>query len=127
MSAKKMLIVDDEKDLRVALRSSLESTGFSVVEATDGVKGLATAEQIRPDLILLDITMPNMNGHQMLRAIRSTPWGRSIRVILLTNADDANNVAQGITLRGNDYLIKSHTSLEEIVKKVKQHLVGYHG
>ena len=122
----KILIVDDEKDLRHALRTSLESAGFSVVEASDGVDGLATAEQVKPDLILLDITMPHMNGHQMLRAIRSKPWGRHIRIILLSNADDPHNVTQSITLRGNDYLIKSHTGLDEIVKKVKQHLVGYH-
>ena len=125
MSAQKILIVDDERDLRVALRLSLEAAGFTVIEATDGIEGLATAEQMRPDLILLDITMPNMNGHQMLRAIRSKPWGRHIHIILLSNADDPRNVTQGITLRGNDYLIKSQTSLEDIVKKVKQHLAGY--
>jgi DNA-binding response OmpR family regulator len=125
-SVKKILVVDDEKDLRDALRIKLEATGYQVVEAIDGEDGLRKAEEEKPDLILLDITMPKMNGHQVLNQLRQTPWGLRIHVLILTNADDPLNIAQGIGLHSDDYIIKSQTSLEDIVKKVKQHLLGYH-
>lgn len=124
--AKKILIVDDEKDLRDALRVALEAAGFLVFEADDGDKGLAEAEVHKPDLILLDITMPNVNGHQMLSELHTKPWSKNMHILLLTNADDPTNITLAIGLKSDDYIIKAQTSLEEIVKKVKQHLAGYH-
>jgi|JI10StandDraft_1071094.scaffolds.fasta_scaffold27629_7 DNA-binding response OmpR family regulator len=121
-----ILIVDDEKDLRDALGTALRQAGFTVLEALDGPQGLQLAELEKPDLILLDIMMPNMSGHQVLREIRMKPWGMRMKVILLTNSDDPANISQGAELKSNDYIIKSQTSLEDIIKKVKQHLVGYH-
>jgi DNA-binding response OmpR family regulator len=122
---KKILVIDDEKDLRDALRVALTSAGYSVSEAEDGQNGLVLAEDERPDLILLDIMMPNMSGHQVLREIRMKPWGMRMKIILLTNSDDPTNISQGVELKSNDYIIKSQTSLSDIVKKVKQHLAGY--
>lgn len=124
---KTILVVDDEKDLREALTTSLTSAGYTVVTANDGKEGLALAQAEKPDLILLDIVMPHVNGHEMLHELRRDAWGKNVPVILLTNADDATNVAQGIELKSNDYIIKAQTSLEDIAKKVKQHLAGYHG
>jgi DNA-binding response OmpR family regulator len=121
-----ILIIDDEKDLRDALGTALRNAGFAVLEALDGPQGLELAELEKPDLILLDIMMPNMSGHQVLREIRMKPWGMRMKVILLTNSDDPGNISQGAELKSNDYIIKSQTSLEDIIKKVKQHLVGYH-
>ncbi len=122
---KKVLVVDDEKDLRDALHTMLEASGFVVFEAGDGEAGLTIAEAERPDIILLDIMMPIMDGHQVLNRLRQTPWGLRIPVLLLTNADDPHNIARGVELRSDDYLIKSQTSLATIIKKVKQHLYGY--
>jgi DNA-binding response OmpR family regulator len=121
-----ILIVDDEKDLRDALGTALRQAGFTVLEALDGPQGLQLAELEKPDLILLDIMMPNMSGHQVLRELRMKPWGMRMKVILLTNSDDPANISQGAELKSNDYIIKSQTSLEDIIKKVKQHLAGYH-
>ncbi len=121
-----ILIVDDEKDLRDALGAALRNAGFTVLEAIDGPQGVQLAELEKPDIILLDIMMPNMSGHQVLREIRMKPWGMRMKVILLTNSDDPGNISQGAELKNNDYIIKSQTSLEDIIKKVKQHLVGYH-
>jgi len=120
-----ILVVDDEKDLRDALRIKLEASNFTVLEAADGEEGLRMAELHKPELILLDITMPKMDGHQVLNQLRQTPWGLRIHVLILTNADDPHNIAKGVGLHSDDYIIKSQTSLEDIVKKVKQHLVGY--
>lgn len=122
----KILVVDDEKDLRDALRTMLESAGYSVVEASDGEEGLKVAEEEKPDLILLDIMMPKMNGHQVLNRLRQTRWGLHIHVLILTNADDPLNISQGVGLQSDDYIIKSQISLKDILGKVKQHLAGYH-
>jgi len=123
---KKILVVDDEKDVRDALRTVLEASHFKVIEASNGDEGLMLTETERPDLILLDIIMPHMNGHHVLRELRAHPWGMHMHVLLLTNADDPANISQGVGLRSDEYIIKAQTSLEEIVKKVKQHLAGYH-
>ena len=121
-----ILVVDDEKDLRDALEASLTGAGFIVVTAENGEEGLKKAKSETPDLILLDIIMPKVNGHQMLRELRREPWGKKVPVLLLTNADDAENITKSMEFDGNDYIIKSQISLEEVVKKVKQHLAGYH-
>lgn len=126
MNNSKILVVDDEEDLRNALRTSLESAGLSVLTAVDGEEGLELALKHRPNLILLDIGMPKMNGHQVLNELRRDVWGKNVPVLLLTNADDPANVVQGVGLRGDDYIIKSQTSLQDITKKVKQYLAGYH-
>jgi two-component system alkaline phosphatase synthesis response regulator PhoP len=127
MSNAKILVVDDEKDLREALTTSLTTAGFTVVSATDGEEGLKKALNEKPNLILLDIVMPKVNGHQMLRELRRDAWGKKVPVLLLTNADDAENISKSVAFDGNDYIIKSQISLEDVVKKVKQHLAGYHG
>lgn len=126
MSAQRILVIDDERDLRGALKTALESAGMEVLEATDGATGLKVALTEKPDLILLDINMPGMSGHEMLSVLRNDTWGKDADVILLTNADDATNITKGVERETNDYVIKSQHSLAEITKKVKQHLAGYY-
>lgn len=126
MTESKILIIDDEKNLRESLYTALTAAGFSVTQAPDGSSGLEAAFKVKPDLILLDISMPIMNGHQTLSELRKDPWGKNVPVILLTNFDDATNITQGIELNSDDYIIKSNTSLSAIVTKVKQRLAGYH-
>lgn len=123
--AQKILVVDDEKDLRDALRTGLEASGFEVIEAENGELGFIAAENEKPDLILLDVMMPTLNGHHVLQRLRQTAWGKNLPVLLLTNADDPKNVAEGISLKSDDYVIKSQTSLKEIVVTIKQQLAGY--
>ena len=126
MTAKRILIVDDDIDLREALESALSHAGFDTLTANDGAEGLRVALENKPDLILLDIMMPIKTGHETLNALRRDSWGKTVPVIFLTNFDDATNIAQGFKQKGDEYIIKSGTSLESIVKKVKQYLGGYH-
>lgn len=121
----KILVVDDEADLREALAAALTVAGHSVLAAKDGVEGLAAALSEHPDLILLDIKMPEMNGLKMLQELRKDAWGKTVKVLLLTNMDDPTNITFGIELGSNDYVIKSQKSLSDIVTLVKQHLAGY--
>jgi len=125
MTNKKILIVDDEADLREALRDALTAGGFTTRDAPNGEEALEIAFLEKPDLILLDIMMPGMNGHQVLHELRKDSWGKTVPVLFLTNADDPANMVQGFGLKGNDYLIKSNISLEEITKRVKQYIAGY--
>lgn len=125
MSTTTVLIVEDDADLRSAVKTALEAESFEVIEATDGVEGYQAALAHHPDVILLDILMPNMNGHEALAKIRDDNWGKDARVIFLTSFSDAENVVHAVE-RGSDvYIVKNNTTLEEIVQKVKQTIHGY--
>ena len=125
MSKETILVVDDNSDLREALETALTNAGFTTVVAEDGVAGLEAALKYKPNLILLDIMMPNMNGHQMLGELRRDPWGKHAQVLFLTNLDDPKDIVESFERAGDDFIIKSNTSLKDIVTKVKQHLAGY--
>ena len=121
----KILIVDDEKDLRETLAEMLRESGYEVSEAIDGEKGLQMSLEVKPDLILLDIMMPIMDGHEMLRQLRRDDWGKDAKVLMLTAASDPAHVTEAVVHGGDDYIIKSTTPLDELLKKVKQALAGY--
>ena len=122
---KKILIVEDEPSLRAALRDKLSREGFNCLEAKDGQEGLGIALREHPDLILLDIIMPVMDGMTMLYELRKNPWGNSVPVILLTNLSEAERVSESLRQGVYDYLVKSDWTLEDIVKKVKEKLTNH--
>ena len=117
-----ILVVEDEVQILTALSDNLEFEGFTVLRATNGVEGLNTALKEHPDLILLDIMMPQMNGLTMLEKLRSDDWGRAVPVIILTNFGDNEKVAEALGDDVSDYFIKSDIKLEEVIAKVKQKL-----
>lgn len=125
MARETILIVEDDRDLRDALTAALEASEFHVITATDGVEGYTKALKEHPDVILLDILMPNMNGHEAHEKIRNDPWGRNAKVIFLTSFSDAENVVHAIDKGSDKYVVKSNVSLEDIVAKVKQTIHGY--
>ena len=121
-----LLIVEDEISLRHALRDKFIRKGFYVLEAKDGKEGLILALKKEPDMILLDIIMPKMNGMVMLKKLRqASKWGRSVSVILLSNlgGDDEEMMAEIGKDRLADYLVKSNWSLDDVVKKVRGKLL----
>jgi two-component system chemotaxis response regulator CheY len=81
------LVVDDETDARELMRDTLEAAGWRVEIAEDGIAGLGRIPRIRPDVVLLDLCMPNLDGEGMLRMLRSTLGGRAVRVVLTTGAE----------------------------------------
>lgn len=120
---KKILIVEDERALRKALSSKFTHEGFSMLEATNGEEGLAVALQEHPDLILLDVIMPVMDGMTMLKKLRGdNAWGKDAVVIMLTNLSESGMVADALAEGMHDYLVKSNWKLEDVVKKVKEKL-----
>lgn len=121
---KTILVLEDEKNLREIQVQKLLLSRFNVIEADNGEDGLKTALEKHPDLILLDLAMPVMDGMSMLRKLRLDEWGKTVPVIILTNltsADEQRN--KDITeLEPTYYLTKSDHSLEEIVDKIKERL-----
>ena len=118
--AKHILVVDDEQDPRSALAQGLRNEGYDVTEASDGEEGLRVAFEIKPDLILLDIVMPKVNGLYMLERLRADDWGKDALVIMLTVREEMEGLSKAMELGSLDYLIKTAWKLEEIVAKVKE-------
>jgi len=102
----KILVVDDEPDVRDYLKKRLESRGYIVETAGDGCDGLQAARQTNPDLILLDVMMPNKDGFTMLQEMQSDPDLRRIAVIMATARGQAKDIYYGQGLGATDYLIK---------------------
>lgn len=115
---KRILIVEDDVFIRDIYQVKFSQEGFDVVTAEDGVKALAILEKIVPDVILLDIIMPYMNGMEVLRNIKSNELLKKIPVIMLTNISEKEKVTEGTELGINDYIIKSHFTPSEVVHKV---------
>ena len=117
--ANKILIVEDEPAMLNVLAVKLTQAGLTVITAGNGQEGLDVALAQHPDLILLDIIMPVMDGMTMLRELRKDPWGKSVRVMLLTNLSEAGRADESFEQGVYDYLVKSDWKLEDIVNKVK--------
>lgn len=119
---KTILVVDDEKDLRDALVTILSDEGFNVLTAQDGDEGLQMAFEHKPDLILLDLVMPKLDGYAVLDRLRADEWGKDANVFLLTVLDDIDSVTRAVEHGGLEYFVKTDWRLEDIVKKVKEKL-----
>lgn len=120
--AKKILVVEDEPSLLGALQNKLTQEGFEYIEARNGQIGLEKALQEKPDLILLDIIMPVMDGLTMLNKLREDEWGKTAPVIVLTNLSDDEKVMEAVKQGSYDYLIKSNWSINEVISKIKDRL-----
>jgi DNA-binding response OmpR family regulator len=120
-SAKKVLIVEDEKPLADALEMKLKHEGFTVARATNGQEGLTAVLSFSPDVILLDLMMPVMDGKTMLRKLRDLPQFKTLPIIVLTNAGTVDNIRETQTFyNASEFFIKSNVSLEAIVTKIKE-------
>jgi two-component system alkaline phosphatase synthesis response regulator PhoP len=120
---KKILIVEDEPDIREAMAEAIAEAGYQVLTAENGQIGFDKAVTEQPDLILLDIVMPVLDGLSTMKKLRQDPRGRNLKIIMLTSMDDVHNVGAAHEYSITDYLIKPHSSLDDIVKKVKQVLL----
>ncbi|MBI2109154.1 MAG: response regulator [Parcubacteria group bacterium] len=116
---KKILIVDDNKDLRGVLVNALHAENLTVLEAGNGEEGLALALAEHPDMILLDIVMPKMDGVTMLQKLRKDKWGRDAWVTMLTNLTDAEKVHAAMEEGVYDFLAKSDWALEDLLSKIR--------
>jgi len=115
----KILIVEDDKFVRELISQKLAEEKFEVVAAKDGEEGVEKNESEKPDLILLDLILPGIDGFEVLSRIRKKPTTKNVPVIILSNLGEKVDVDRGIQLGANDYLIKAHFTPKEIVEKVR--------
>lgn len=121
---KKILIVEDDTFLAGIYAHKFEKEGFEVLHAADGELGLTLAQKERPDLILLDILLPKLDGFEVLEKIKADAKLRATPIILLTNLGQKEDVDKGLKLGAADYLIKAHFMPAETVEKVKKVLAA---
>ena len=112
----KLLVVDDEPNIRELLSTSLRFAGFEVVAAANGRDALAAAEEHNPDLAVLDVMLPDMDGFTVTRRLRAA--GRHFPVVFLTARDDTDDKVTGLTVGGDDYVTKPF-SLDEVVARIR--------
>jgi DNA-binding response OmpR family regulator len=117
-----ILIIDDEPSIRQPLIEAFTKENFTILEAPDGASGLELAKVNHPDILLLDLVMPVMDGMTMLKQLRQDAWGKDARVIILTNDDTLEPMADALGQKAYDYLIKSNWQMSAVVAKVKQRL-----
>ena len=115
----KILIVEDEEILLTALSEELKQEGFNVVGAKDGVEGVETAAKEQPDLVLLDLVMPRLDGIGALKQLKEAANTKDIPVVILTNLSDYDKISDALSLGAMDYLVKANYRLEDLVNKIK--------
>lgn len=121
-SKKIILLVEDDEFLAELYGTKLGLEGYEVLLANDGEKGLKMIKEKKPNLILLDIILPKLDGFEILKAMRAEKESKEIPVILLTNLSQKDEVKKGLDLGAKDYLIKAHFMPSEVVKKIKETL-----
>ena len=112
----RLLVVDDEPNIRDLLAESLRFAGFEVVTASDGLEAVAAATRERPDLVVLDVMMPGIDGFEVVRRLRAE--GTRVPVLFLTARDDKADAITGLTVGGDDYVTKPF-SLGEVVARIR--------
>ena len=117
--AKKILIIEDDKFLRELIAKKILKEGYEVFEAVDGTEGLTKVKEVKPDLILLDLILPIVDGFEVLSQLKKETSLSSIPVIILSNLGQKEDVEKGLKLGAAGYLIKAHFELDEIVERIK--------
>lgn len=118
----KVLVVEDDRFLGSAYKAKLSKSGFDVQLATDGNEALEVLQTFVPDLILLDLVMPNRDGFSTLQAIRENKDLPQMPVIVASNLGQKEDFDKAMSLGATDFVIKSDVSLDELIAKIQKHL-----
>ncbi|MBI3983979.1 response regulator [Candidatus Microgenomates bacterium] len=117
--ANKIAIVEDDVAIVQMYRMKFEAEGYTVQTAGSGKEGLAMIESFSPDIILLDLMMPEMGGADMLEELRKQPWGKKTKVIILTNMGESEAPAKVRQLGVEDFIVKADMTPKQVADKVK--------
>ena len=118
----KVAIVEDDQAISQMYRIKFEAEGYRVETAANGKLGLALIESMRPDIILLDLMMPVMNGDEMLKQLRATSWGKNIKVIILTNVGEQEAPDGLDKLEVRRFIVKAEMTPRQVAEMVKAEL-----
>ncbi len=117
---KKILLVEDDPFLIDIYTTKLKEAGFSIEVAIDGEEAIRKIEEKKPDLVVLDIVLPQMDGWTILREIKSEPKLKNLKVIILSNLGQKEEVEKGMNLGAVKYLIKAHYTPSQVVEEIKK-------
>lgn len=120
----KVAIVEDDQAISTMYRIKFEAEGFTVETAANGKLGLALIESMKPDIVLLDLMMPEMNGDEMLEKMRKTSWGKTIKVVILTNSGEEQAPPELKSLGIRRYIVKAEMTPRQVAEMVKQELAA---
>ena len=118
----KIAIVEDDQAISQMYRIKFEAEGYEVETAENGKLGLALAQEMKPDIMLVDLMMPEMNGDEMLEKLRATDWGKKIKVIVLTNMgeQEAPDIIKSLDVRR--FIVKAEMTPRQVAEMVKKEL-----
>ena len=117
--AKKILIIEDDKFLLKVIKKKLLKEKYTVIEAMDGEQGIKSAKREKPDLILLDLILPGIDGFEVLTKIKKDQESSKIPIIILSNLGAREEIKRGLEAGADDYLIKAHFNPGEIVDRIE--------
>ncbi len=115
----KVAIIEDDIAIVQMYRTKFENEGYDVATAPDGQSGLELIDSFEPDIVLLDLMMPNMNGLDMLSKLRSQPNGRDAKVVVLTNMGDTETATKVYKMAADDYIVKAEMTPKQVAERVK--------
>ncbi len=119
---RKVLLVEDDENLAQVYIARLEVEGFEIRRVPNGEDALATAVEFRPDLILLDVMMPKVNGFDVLDILRNTPELTNVKIVMLTALSQEADRKKAEDMGADDYLVKSQVVIADVVDRIKMHL-----
>jgi two-component system response regulator MprA len=117
-----ILVVDDSTEMSKVMSDMLEFKGYATATVHSGKEALAYAIAQHPDLILLDLHMPDMDGFDVVRTLRTDPWGKDAKILILTANDDVSARPHDINIGADDYLVKAIWGIEDVETKIRQKL-----
>lgn len=118
----KVAIIEDDSAISQMYRIKFEAEGYTVETAENGKLGLALIEEMKPDIILLDLMMPEMGGEEMLTKLRATSWGANIKVIILTNMGESEAPENIKALKIEAFILKANMTPRQVAELVKEQL-----
>jgi DNA-binding response OmpR family regulator len=118
----RIAIVEDDLAIAQMYRMKFEAEGYHVDIAENGKIGLAVCEQMKPDLVLIDLMMPEMNGDEMLEKMRATDWGKNMPVIILTNVGEQEAPDKLKSLHVRAYIVKAEMTPKQVAELAKKEL-----
>lgn len=122
--ATKIAIIEDDETISQMYRMKFEAEGYDVETAENGKLGLGLAEKMQPDIILLDLMMPEMNGDQMLAKLRASSWGKDVKVVILTNMGEQEIPSSVRELGVSAVILKANMTPRQVAELVKRELAG---
>ncbi len=116
----KILVVEDDNFLREMVCRKLKKEGYEVVSTMDGEEGIEKIKEEKPDLVLLDLILPGINGYKVLEEVKAEPEVKETPVIILSNLGQNDEINKGLNLGATDFLIKAHFTPPDVIDKIKE-------